>query len=129
MRECGYDIEEHNCSSDNGSLDGVKIPAIGVTLLDGTAPMKDVKLPRVVSLIPSCDLVRYRRKIRLLGGIDLVFLVLLVTPYVLLLIDLAEHRCPEAVRFFGRIAEGAALLIIVYSRPSEALGRALLYHR
>lgn len=42
MRERGYDIEEHNCSSDNGSLDGVKIPAIGVSLIDGTAPHRVV---------------------------------------------------------------------------------------
>ncbi len=38
MLEKGYDVEFHCCSSDNGSLDGVVIPAIGVALLDGTAP-------------------------------------------------------------------------------------------
>jgi len=52
MRERGYDIEEHNCSSDNGSLDGVKIPAIGVTLLDGTAPhVVDPRNPGAVDSI------------------------------------------------------------------------------
>ncbi len=38
MLERGYDVEFHCCSSDNGSLDGVVIPAIRVALLDGTAP-------------------------------------------------------------------------------------------
>lgn len=34
----GYDVEFLCCSSDNGSLDGVVIPAIAVALIDGTAP-------------------------------------------------------------------------------------------
>ncbi|MBC7335438.1 MAG: hypothetical protein H5U01_04085 [Clostridia bacterium] len=34
----GYDVEFLCCSSDNGSLDGVLIPALGVALMDGTAP-------------------------------------------------------------------------------------------
>jgi GTPase SAR1 family protein len=34
----GFDVEFHCCSSDNGSLDGVVFPAIGVALIDGTAP-------------------------------------------------------------------------------------------
>lgn len=38
MLERGYDVEFHCCSSDNGSLDGVVIPAINVALIDGTAP-------------------------------------------------------------------------------------------
>lgn len=38
MLESGYDIEQHWCSSDNDSLDGVVIPALGVCMLDGTAP-------------------------------------------------------------------------------------------
>ncbi len=38
MLERGYDVEYHCCSSDNGSLDGVCIPQIGVALIDGTAP-------------------------------------------------------------------------------------------
>lgn len=38
MLEKGYDVEFHCCSSDNDSLDGVVIPAIGVALIDGTAP-------------------------------------------------------------------------------------------
>lgn len=48
----GYDIEELYCSSDNGSLDGVKAPAIGVTVLDGTAPhVVDPKNPGAVDSI------------------------------------------------------------------------------
>ncbi|MCL4425003.1 MAG: PRK06851 family protein [Firmicutes bacterium] len=38
MVEKGYDIEFHHCSSDNGSLDGVVIPEIGIAMIDGTAP-------------------------------------------------------------------------------------------
>ena len=38
LNERGYDVELHHCSSDNGSLDGVVFPAIGVALIDGTAP-------------------------------------------------------------------------------------------
>jgi len=38
LLERGYDLEYHCCSSDNGSLDGICIPSIGVAMLDGTAP-------------------------------------------------------------------------------------------
>ncbi|AQS60112.1 PRK06851 family protein [Desulforamulus ferrireducens] len=52
MVERGYDIEHHCCSSDNGSLDGVVIPAIKVALLDGTAPhVVDPKNPGAVDEI------------------------------------------------------------------------------
>ncbi len=52
MRERGYDIEFHCCSSDNGSLDGVVIPAIRVALLDGTSPhVVDPKNPGAVDEI------------------------------------------------------------------------------
>lgn len=48
----GYDIEYHCCSSDNGSLDGVVIPALEVALLDGTAPhVVDPKNPGAVDEI------------------------------------------------------------------------------
>ena len=36
--ERGYDLEFHCCSSDNGSLDGIYVPALEVALIDGTAP-------------------------------------------------------------------------------------------
>ncbi|HHW43578.1 MAG TPA: hypothetical protein GXX25_07180 [Desulfotomaculum sp.] len=52
MLERGYDVEFHCCSSDNGSLDGVVIPAIRVALLDGTAPhVVDPKNPGAVDEI------------------------------------------------------------------------------
>jgi len=52
MLEMGYDVEFHCCSSDNGSLDGVVIPAIGIALLDGTAPhIVDPKNPGAVDEI------------------------------------------------------------------------------
>lgn len=48
----GYDIEHHHCSSDNGSLDGVVIPDLGVALLDGTAPhVVDPKHPGAIDEI------------------------------------------------------------------------------
>lgn len=52
MLERGFDLEFHHCSSDNGSLDGVVIPAIGVALIDGTAPhVVDPKNPGCVDEI------------------------------------------------------------------------------
>lgn len=52
MRERGYDVEYHWCSSDNGSLDGVVIPAIKVAMLDGTAPhVVDPQTPGAVDEI------------------------------------------------------------------------------
>lgn len=52
MLELGYDVEHHCCSSDNNSLDGVCIPAIGVALMDGTAPhVVDPKNPGAVDEI------------------------------------------------------------------------------
>lgn len=38
----GFDIEQHCCSSDPNSLDGVYIPAIDVALIDGTSPQSVV---------------------------------------------------------------------------------------
>ncbi|MGI6357776.1 MAG: PRK06851 family protein [Bacillota bacterium] len=52
MRERGYDIEEFYCSSDNNSLDGVRIPALGVALMDGTAPhVMDPRYPAAFDTI------------------------------------------------------------------------------
>lgn len=52
MLEAGYDIEYHCCSSDNSSIDGLVIPALGVALLDGTAPhVVDPKNPGAVDEI------------------------------------------------------------------------------
>lgn len=36
--EKGFDIELLHCSSDNNSIDGILIPALGVGIVDGTAP-------------------------------------------------------------------------------------------
>lgn len=48
----GFDIEQHYCSSDPDSLDGLVIPSIRVALLDGTAPhVIDPKNPGVVDEI------------------------------------------------------------------------------
>jgi hypothetical protein len=52
MVERGFDVEYHCCSSDNGSLDGVVFPQIGVALIDGTAPhVVDPKNPGAVDEI------------------------------------------------------------------------------
>ncbi len=52
MRDRGYDVELHCCSSDNDSLDGVYIPALDVALIDGTAPhVVDPKNPGAVDEI------------------------------------------------------------------------------
>lgn len=48
----GFDVELHHCSSDNGSLDGVYVPAIDLAMIDGTAPhVVDPKLPGAVDEI------------------------------------------------------------------------------
>lgn len=42
----GFAIEYFNCSSDPQSLDGIAIPALGVALMDGTAPhVMDPRIP------------------------------------------------------------------------------------
>lgn len=52
LREKGYDIELHHCSSDNNSLDGVVIPKLGIAFMDGTAPhIVDPKNPGCVDEI------------------------------------------------------------------------------
>ncbi|HHY17740.1 MAG TPA: ATPase, partial [Firmicutes bacterium] len=52
MVDKGYDVEIHHCSSDNGSIDGVVFPEIGVGILDGTWPhVVDPKVPGAVDEI------------------------------------------------------------------------------
>jgi len=52
MLALGYGLEEFYCSSDSNSLDGLHIPALGVALIDGTAPhMVDPKHPGAVEFI------------------------------------------------------------------------------
>lgn len=52
MVDKGYDIELHQCSSDNGSLDGLVIPALKIAIIDGTAPhIVDPKHPGCVDEI------------------------------------------------------------------------------
>ena len=38
MRDLGYDVELHYCSSDFDSLDAIVIEELKVALMDGTAP-------------------------------------------------------------------------------------------
>lgn len=48
----GYEVEYDYCSSDTDSLDGVRIPALGVAVIDGTAPhMTDPCYPGAVERI------------------------------------------------------------------------------
>lgn len=52
MAERGYDVEFHQCSSDNNSLDGVVIPALKIAIIDGTAPhIVDPKHPGAIDEI------------------------------------------------------------------------------
>jgi hypothetical protein len=52
MLEKGYNVEFLHCSSDNNSLDGIKIPDLKVAFLDGTAPhVVDPKNPGAVDEI------------------------------------------------------------------------------
>ncbi|WZL74590.1 PRK06851 family protein [Clostridiaceae bacterium 35-E11] len=48
----GYDVEFHQCSSDNDSLDGVVIPTLKIAIIDGTAPhVVDPKHPGAIDEI------------------------------------------------------------------------------
>lgn len=38
MLDKGYDVEYLHCSSDNNSLDGIKVPKLKVAIIDGTKP-------------------------------------------------------------------------------------------
>jgi hypothetical protein len=52
MTERGYSIEHLHCSSDNGSLDGLTIPALQIAFIDGTSPhVVDPKSPGAVDEI------------------------------------------------------------------------------
>ncbi|MBF8982030.1 ATPase [Lutibacter sp. B2] len=52
MAELGYDVEFHQCSSDNNSLDGVVIPKLKIAMMDGTSPhIVDPKYPGAVDEI------------------------------------------------------------------------------
>lgn len=52
MQDMGYDVEYLHCSSDNSSLDGVKIPELKIAFIDGTAPhVVDPKSPGAVDEI------------------------------------------------------------------------------
>lgn len=71
LREMGYDVELHCCSSDNASLDAVVVPALRVALIDGTAPhVVDPKNPGAVDEIVNlgefwddAKLIRHREEI------------------------------------------------------------------
>ena len=50
--DIGYDVEFMHCSSDNGSLDGIVAPELGIAMIDGTAPhVVDPKNPGAVDEI------------------------------------------------------------------------------
>lgn len=52
MQDMEYDVEYLHCSSDNNSLDGVKIPNLKIAFMDGTAPhVVDPKSPGAVDEI------------------------------------------------------------------------------
>lgn len=67
----GYDIELHQCSSDNNSVDGLVIPKLSVALIDGTAPhIVDPKNPGAVDEIinlgdywDESKIVKYKKEI------------------------------------------------------------------
>ncbi len=46
--DAGYDVEEFRCASDPDSLDAIRVPALGLIMLDGTAPHSiDPSLPGI----------------------------------------------------------------------------------
>lgn len=70
--EKGWGIEFLHCSSDNGSLDGVIVPALQVGIVDGTAPhIVDPKYPGAVDQIVNLgdyrddsELIQHHKEIR-----------------------------------------------------------------
>ncbi len=59
--DAGYDVEEFRCASDPDSLDAIRVPALGLILLDGTAPHSiDPSLPGIEGEI--LDLGRFVKK-------------------------------------------------------------------
>ncbi len=67
----GYPMEEFYCSSDSTSLDGVRMPSIGVALIDGTAPhLIDPKHPGAIESV--IDLSAYWDEAALKAKRDLV---------------------------------------------------------
>ncbi|MGN1095438.1 MAG: hypothetical protein ACI4QR_03520, partial [Eubacteriales bacterium] len=51
-RSRGYDAEYYYCSADTNSLDGIKIPSLGVAVIDGTSPHTvDPKYPGAAATI------------------------------------------------------------------------------
>ena len=65
-QEYGLDIEHFYCSSDNDSLDGLAIPALGYCIMDGTAPhVIDPRVPgaydEIINLGDCWDAAKLRR--------------------------------------------------------------------
>lgn len=59
--DAGYEVEEFRCASDPNSLDAIRIPALGLILLDGTAPHAiDPFLPGIEGEI--LDLGRFEKR-------------------------------------------------------------------
>ncbi|NLM44154.1 MAG: hypothetical protein GX201_09110 [Clostridiales bacterium] len=60
----GHDVELHHCSSDNDSLDGIRIVSLNIAVMDGTAPhTTDPKYPAVVDEIINLGEYWYKEKI------------------------------------------------------------------
>lgn len=52
MQDMEYDVEYLHCSSDNNSLDGIKVPKLKIAFIDGTSPhIVDPKSPGAVDEI------------------------------------------------------------------------------
>ena len=59
----GHDVELHHCSSDNDSLDGIRIVSLNIAVMDGTAPhTTDPKYPAVVDEIINLGEYWYKEK-------------------------------------------------------------------
>lgn len=51
----GWDVEYFHCSSDNNSLDAIRLPQVEVALLDGTAPHSAVTLAKRLPSTGACS--------------------------------------------------------------------------
>ncbi len=125
----GYDVEYMHCSSDNSSLDGIVIPAIGVAMIDGTAPhVVDPKNPGVVDEIinlgdywSEAGMLKHRQKVL---GVNKEIGSLFARAYRYL--KAARQIYDDSAFLYGRAMDEAQINILAKSYIDELLSGAPL---
>lgn len=128
----GYDVEFHCCASDNGSLDGVYIPALDSAIVDGTAPhILDPRNPgavdEIINLGEHWDLAALRRRRKDILAINRQVARCFEWAYLALAEALACHRQRQAFHIpaIDRAAlNGLAEGLCHHMAPDRHNGRA-----